>query len=162
MRHGRSRVLKFAEEVSPNLTSFAEKQRRLLQQSRVTGQRWRDVTDKTAAAKRPEAVRVLAKLRGNLATAKKLIETNLVKMQEWVQLADYRAAGLLYRQGVKWIVDPLASVTIPNGQTLYCLIPGRRNVSSLEVVGKFVNGSIDKGNSVLPLQAGRPVFVLQE
>ena len=157
-----ARVLKFAEEVSPNLTSFAEKQRRLLQQSRVTGQRWRDVTDKTAAAKRPEAVRILAKLRGNLAAATSLIESNRVKMQEWVQLANYRVVGLLYRQGAKWVVDPLASVTIQDGQPLYCLIPGRRNDSSLEVVGKFDRGSIDKGNSVLPLQAGRPVFVLQE
>ena len=156
------RILEYAEAVSPNLGEFAENQRRILQEERVTGLRWKNVEDDTADQVRPTAARLLERVRRNLPAASKLISDNLVKMQQWARVADYAASGLLYRVEDRWIVDPVTTNAITEGETLYCLIPGRRNVSSFEVIGKSAQGGVDRGDAILPLQAGRPVFVLRE
>ena len=156
------RILEYAEAVSPNLGEFAKNQRRILQEERVTGLRWKNVEDDTADQVRPTATRLLERVRRNLPAASKLISDNLVKMQQWARVADYAASGLLYRVEDRWIVDPVTTNAITEGETLYCLIPGRRNVSSFEVIGKSAQGGVDRGDAILPLQAGRPVFVLRE
>ena len=156
------RILEYAETVSPNLRDFAEDQRRVLQEERVTGLRWKNVEDDSGDEARPAATRLLARVRRNLPAASELINDNLVKMQEWARVADYAASGLLYRVDGRWIVDPVAANAITDGETLYCLIPGRRNLSSFEAIGKSAKGGIDTGDTGFPLQAGRPVFVIRE
>ena len=156
------RILEYAEQVSPTLTKFSEEQRSILQEDRVIGLAWRNVEDDGAQAMRPRAEKILARVRNNLPATRELIEQKSNLLQQWAQVANYRAAGLLYRQHGQWVVDPVSPDEIAEGETLYCLIPGRRNVSSLEVVGKFANGSIDRVDAVLALQAGRPVFVIRE
>jgi len=127
------RILEYAEVVSPNLSEFAEDQRRILQEQRV---RWKNVEDDAADQVRPTAANLLERVRRNLPAASKLINDNLIKMQEWAQVANYVASGLLYRVDDRWVVDPVSAGAITEGETLYCLIPGRRNASSFEVIGK--------------------------
>jgi len=105
---------------------------------------------------------LLDRVRRNLPAASELINDNLVKMQKWARVADYEPSGLLYRVDGRWIVEPVTANAITEGETLYCLIPGRRNVSSFEVIGKSAQGGVDRGDAILPLQAGRPVFVIRE
>lgn len=156
------RVLEYAEVVSPSLGDFAENQRRILQEERVTGLRWKNVEDDLADQARPTASALLDRVRRNLPAASELINDNLVKMQKWARVADYEPSGLLYRVDGRWIVEPVTANAITEGETLYCLIPGRRNVSSFEVIGKSAQGGVDRGDAILPLQAGRPVFVIRE
>ena len=156
------RILEYAEVVSPSLGDFAEDQRRILQEQRVTGLRWKNVEDDAADQVRPTAARLLERVRRNLPAASKLINDNLIKMQQWAQVANYVPSGLLYREDDRWVVDPVNAGAITEGETLYCLIPGRRNLSSFEVIGKSAKGGVERGDSILPLQAGRPVFVLRE
>ncbi len=156
------RILEYAEVVSPNLGDFADDQRRILQEERVTGLRWKNVEDDSADAARPTAAKLLERIRRNLPAASQLITDQRLKMQQWAQVADYVASGLLYRQNGDWVVDPVAGNAINEGENLYCLIPGRRNISSFEIVGKAANGGIDRTDAPLPLQAGRPVFVIRE
>ena len=156
------RILEYVEVVSPNLGDFAENQRRILQEQRVTGLRWKNVEDESADQMRPTAAKLLERVRRNLPAASKLINDNLVKMQQWARVADYAASGLLYRVDGRWIVDPVTPNSIAEGETLYCLIPGRRNVSSFEVIGTAAQGGVERGDAILPLQAGRPVFVIRE
>lgn len=156
------RILEYVEAVSPNLGDFAEKQRRILQEERVTGLKWKNVEDDFADEARPTAAKLLQRVRANLPAASKLINDNLLKMQQWARVADYVALGLLYRVDNRWIVDTVTPNAITDGETLYCLIPGRRNVSSFEIIGKSANGGVDRGDAILPLQAGRPVFVIRE
>ena len=156
------RILEYAEVVSPNLGDFAENQRRILQEQRVTGLRWKNVEDDSADQARPTAAKLLDRVRSNLPAASKLINDNLVKMQKWSRVADYEPSGLLYRVDGRWIVDPVTPNAITEGDTLYCLIPGRRNISSFEIIGKSAKGGVDRGDAILPLQAGRPVFVIRE
>ncbi len=156
------RILEYVEVVSPSLGGFAENQRRILQEQRVTGLRWKNVEDEAADQMRNTAAKLLERVRRNLPAASKLISDKLVKMQEWAQVADFVASGLLYRVDGRWIVDPISANAITVGETLHCLIPGRRNVSSFEVIGTAAQGGVDRGDAVLPLQAGRPVFVIRE
>lgn len=151
-------ILGLIEEISPNLRSFAGQQRDLLRKSQVAGLSWRNVVDEGAIAARPKANQALAAIRQSLPDAQKVIAENLAAMKTWGQLADFAPAGLIYKKGALWIAD--VAVPVQEGQPLYCILPGRRDTSSLEKVGVYRKGVVDQGDSVLPLQAGRPIFVL--
>jgi hypothetical protein len=156
------RILEYAEAVSPNLGDFAQDQRRILQEERVIGLKWKNVEDDTGDLMRPAAEKLLNRVRANLPSASKIISDNRVKMQQWSRVADYVASGLLYRIDDRWVVDPVTPGAITEGEQLHCLIPGRRNVCTFEIIGTSVQGGVDRSDSVFTLQAGRPVFVIRE
>lgn len=153
-------ILSLIEEISPNLRSFAVGQSELLQKAQVTGLSWRNVQDEGAKAARPKAEQAMEAIRRSFPEAQRVIAEQMASMKEWGQLADFAPVGIVYRNGALWVADVAAPVQ--EGQALYCLLPGRRDTTSLEKVGVYRAGVVDQGDSVLPLQAGRPIFVLNQ
>jgi len=153
-------LLTLIEETSPNLKSFATQQRELLRQGQVVGLSWRNVLDDNAKAGRPKAQRALEAIRQSYPSAQKLIDDHMGSLKTWSQLANYRPVGVIYKKGEQWIAD--VEMSVKDGQPLYCILPGRRDSASFDKIGTYASGIIDQGNSVLPLQAGRPIFVLNE
>ena len=152
------RILGLIEEVSPHLKPFAQRQRELLRKSQVTELHWRNVRDQNAKAARPKAEAVLKTIRQSYPEAQKVIADKMAAMKTWSQLSNYTPAGIIYKKGVLWIAD--VAVPVKEGQPLYCVLPGRRDTASFEKVGVYREGVVDQGDSMLPLQAGRPIFVL--
>jgi len=154
------RILGLIEEVSPNLKSFASRQREILRRFQVTGLNWRNVRDEDAKEARPKAAQALEAIRRSVPTAQELIAESMASMKTWSQLADFAPVGVIYTKGELWIAD--VAVPVQEGVSLYCVLPGRRETASFEKVGTYRAGVVDQGDSVLPLQAGRPIFVLIE
>lgn len=152
------RILGLIEELSPNLRSFAVRQREQLRKLQVTGLSWRNVLDADAQAARPKAGQMMETIRQSFSEAQKVVAENMASMKTWGQLANYAPAGIIYKKGEQWIAD--VAVPVQEGQELYCVLPGRRNTASFDKVGVYRAGVVDQGDSVLPLQAGRPIFVL--
>jgi len=157
------RILGLIEEVSPNLKSYAGRQRDLLRKFEVTGLPWRNVRDDDAQDKRSDAKQMLETIRRSFSEAQKTIAENIASMKTWSQLADFVPVGIIYKNGQQWKAD--VTVAVPDGQPLYCVLPGRRDTASFDKVGVYRvgvdrAGVVDQGESVLPLQAGRPIFVL--
>ncbi len=151
-------ILGLIEGLSPNLKSFAIQQRELLRKSQVTGLSWRNVRAEDAKAARPKAKQMLETIRRSYSAAQKIMAEKTAAMKTWSALADFAPAGIIYKKGVLWIAD--VAVPVKEGQPLYCVLPGRRDTASFEKVGVYRAGVVDQGDSVLPLQAGRPIFVL--
>ena len=152
------RILGLIEELSPNLKRFAGRQRELMRNLQVTGLSWRNVLDQVAQAARPKAARAIETIRQSFSEAQTVVAENMGSMKTWGQLANFAPAGIIYKNGVQWIAD--VAVPVQDGQALYCMLPGRRNTASLDKVGVYRSGVVDRGESILPLQAGRPIFVL--
>ena len=153
-------ILILIEKTSPNLKTFASRQRDLLKRAQILGLPWRNVQDDNANKARPRADQILDTIRRNYPDAQKLIDKNMESMKTWTQVANYDPVGIIYMRGEQWIADVQQPVT--DGTPLYCLLPGRNDSSSLNKVGTFSSGFVEQGNSVLPLQAGRPIFVIKE
>ena len=153
-------IMILIEQTSPLLKTFAARQRELLKRAQVIGLPWRNVQDETANKARPKAVQTLDTIRRNYSDAQKLLDDNMESMKTWTQVANYDPVGIIYMRGEQWIAD--MEEPVEDGTPLYCLLPGRNGSSSLNKVGSFSNGFVDQGNSVLPLQAGRPIFVIND
>lgn len=153
-------ILILIEEISPDLKTFATRQRDLLRRVQVIGLSWRNVMDDDANQSRNKAENAIETIRRNFPDAQNLIAANMASMKTWSQLANYVPVGVIYMKGEQWMAD--VAVKIEDGQPLYCVIPGRRNAASFEQVGTYSGGVVDQGDSVLPLQAGRPIFVISD
>ena len=151
-------ILILIEKTSPNLNTFASRQRDLLKRAQILGLPWRNVLDDDANKIRPKAEQMLETLRRNYPDAQKLLDENMASMKTWSQVSKYVPIGIIYMRGEQWIAD--VETPVKDGTPLYCLLPGRNDSASLNKVGTYSSGFVEQGNSVLPLQAGRPIFVI--
>jgi hypothetical protein len=153
-------ILALMEQSSTVLEAYAKRQRAILQRFQVVDQSWRNVIDDDANAAREKADQAILAINASLDAAQQQVTANLKAMKTWTQFSGFKPAGIIYRDGQRWVADMTSSV--PQGRPLYCILPSPGTNASIEKVGVYRDGGVDQGNSVLPLQAGRPVFILEE
>ncbi len=154
-----NQILLFTTLMSPELKSFAEAQIATLQEKKLIRNDWKAASSEKNEneSRRKIAARFLETFKSELDQEKEapgVLSNEQSEMSQWIDRANDRHVGLLYRIDDKWLVD--TSSKIDDGQELYCILPGANGSAKIQSVGAYNSDSLDSNSF---FQAGRLIYI---